>query len=334
MNQKLNFDKKVRTDIVSPVFTDGMVVTAGDLDRAMHYPVELFQALFGAYFGCGVVCGYAVERYPARDDNCDDKWCVVIHPGTALDCAMHPLKICDCVKLCLEPDPCFCGEFPTQLCIAIRRCTAPEGPRDDVEACDSDSKSGKVYRRSREYVEIKVYDPSDCDLPKLCIKEPASDKHRETCDCLKECPDCSCGECWVVLACVEIDECDGIGKVTDQRKWVKPVHCHCQCEEKTEAREQTDENGDAWVVLSSGEFKSGNQSGMKNITQPNEPAHIAQVVQVKRRRGVLVGYDREAAVASPFVAMLQKANKSKCKEQYEMLRSLNYEDRKKHIDGY
>ena len=238
MNQLNSFDKKVRTDIVAPVFTDGMVVTANDLTSSMHYPVELLQTLVRAFFGCGVVCGLSVEPYHDRGGG-DGKWCLIIHPGTALDCRGYPLKLCECQKLDLKPDPCFCGELPERLCIALKRCTVKEGPRDDANSCDADSKAGQAYGRLREYVGIKVFDPNDCDLPELCVKGPAAEEAQTSCDCLKACPDACCGESWVVLACVTLDECDGITGIEDCRKYVKPVYCHClpveaPCDEEPE----------------------------------------------------------------------------------------------------
>ncbi len=226
MNILNSFDKKVRTDIVFPVFADGMVVTANDLNRAMHYPVELFQTLVRSFFGCGVVCGLSVEHYSTANNE-DSKWCLVVHPGTALDCHGNPLKVCDRQILSLKPEPCYCGDLPENLWIALRRCVVKEGPRDDADICDDQTQSDTAYGRAREYVEVKVFDPNDCDLPELCVKEANHYKPSQVCDCLKDCPDPCCGESWVVLACVTLDECEGITNVVDYRKFVKPVHCHC-----------------------------------------------------------------------------------------------------------
>lgn len=229
MNELNSYSKKVRTDITSPVFNDGMVVTAGDLTSAMQYPVALFQSLVRAYFGCGVVCGLKVEQYPQdpKVDPDDSKWWLTLHPGTALDCNGYPLKMCECQKISLRPDPCSCEDLPEKVCIALRRCVVHEAPRDDADPCDPNADGTDAYRRSREYVEIKIYDPTDCDLPHLCKRDPDGDRSGDTCSCLKECPECCCGECWIVLACVTLDKCDGITDAIDCRRWVKPVHCEC-----------------------------------------------------------------------------------------------------------
>ena len=171
MNELNSYSKKVRTDITSPVFNDGMVVTAGDLTSAMQYPVMLFQSLVRAYFGCGVVCGLNVEQYP-QDPNADpddNKWWLTLHPGTALDCHGYPLKICECQKISLRPDPCSCEDLPEKVCIALRRCVVPEAPRDDADPCDPNADGTDAYRRSREYVEIKIFGSSA-----KCFKRPSN----------------------------------------------------------------------------------------------------------------------------------------------------------------
>lgn len=229
MNELNSYSKKVRTDIVSPQFTDGMVVTASDLNSAMHYPVELFQALVRAWFGCGVVCGLEVARYPAdaARANEDSKWWLTISAGTAVDCNGYPLKICECQKISLKPDPCSCDDLPEKVCIALRRTVCDEDPRDDADPCDPKPEGGGAYRRRREYVEIRVFDPKQCDLPHICRRDPDGDQSDDTCGCLKECPERCCGESWVELACVPLDPCDGVVDVHDCRKWVKPIHCNC-----------------------------------------------------------------------------------------------------------
>ena len=231
MNALNSYSIKVRTDVTSPVFSDGMVVTAGALNALMHYPVDLFQTLVSAFFGCGIVCGFGVERYPASDDASEEqrKWWLTIHPGMALDASGFPLRLSECQKLSLKPDPCSCDPLPEKVCIAVRRCVVPESPRDDADACAPSGSDSTAYRRDREYVEIKVFDPTDCDLPYLCKADPNAARASSECECLQACPASHCGESWVVLACVDIDPCDGITDApTDCRKWVKPVHCACQ----------------------------------------------------------------------------------------------------------
>ncbi len=234
MNELKIFDETRNTNIKSTVFTDGMVVNAGDLDTAMRYPIELWQTLINAYFGCGIVCGLEVHR----DPNGSDKTCCVrIEPGIALDCHGNPLQLCDSEKIDLTPDPCASEPWPESVCIAIRRDTMPEAPRKDGDDCDDNGKTSCQYRRERELVRIKVFKPDE--LPKtLCaLPETYSGSVKEeqsVCECLKTCHYWSCcGEAWVLLACVKIDleECD-VEVDDSRRKYIKPIECICKLDER------------------------------------------------------------------------------------------------------
>lgn len=236
------FDEIRKSDIKSTVFSDGMVVTADDLDTAMRYPIDLFQTLVRAYFGCGIVCGLKVHKYPNQDV---ETFCVKIEPGVALDCYGHPLQLCDGVEINLAPDPCAFGDPPECVCIAIRRDAMPEAPREDGDDCDDNGKPRAQYRRERELVRIKVFKPED--LPKtLCahaktsgddglkeVMQVADSVASETqldrlCECLKSCPDCyCCGEAWVLLACIELGTCGVKEPDSSRRKYIKPIECHC-----------------------------------------------------------------------------------------------------------
>ena len=216
MNKDNYYDETKKTNLISTVFTDGMVVTANDLDAAMRYPIDLIQTLIRAYFGCGIVCGFEVNKYPECNG---DTFCVKIEPGVALDCHGHPLQLCEGVEIYLTPDPCACEDPPSCLCIAIRRDTVSEAPRQDSSDCDENGKPSCQYGRERELVRIKVFKPDD--LPKtLCArtKIPVHDEcegsdvpettEDKRCECLKTCPDCNCcGEAWVLLACIKLGEC-------------------------------------------------------------------------------------------------------------------------------
>lgn len=240
MNKLKLYDETRKTNIKSTVFTDGMVVTADDLDSAMRYPIDLFQTLVRAYFGCGIVCGFEVHKYPK---DADDTFCVKIEPGVALDCYGHPLQLCECEKIDLTPDPCACEDLPECVCIAIRRDTMPEAPREDGGDCDNDGKPRYQYGRERELVRIKVF-KSD-ELPKTLCARPKTPSHDECqedeqedkyctpekpdlADCMKTCPDCNCcGEAWVLLACIKFGECGVEAPDMSCRKYIKPIECCC-----------------------------------------------------------------------------------------------------------
>lgn len=244
--KKPTFSDETRaTGIHSTVFTDGMVVNAGDLDTAMVYPLEVIQVLIRAYFGCGIVCGLELTKEP--DTAADAKtFCVTIAPGVALDCNGFPLQLKDGIKIDLKPDPCAGVDYPMCVCIAISRTNSPTAPRKN--GCDdSNGNATSSYARKAELVRIKAFDANDLkdkcsDLAKnLCsaCKEPgcgsgADGKHRDICKCMTTCPDACCGDSWVLIGCVKLGEC-GVMSIDDNcRKHVKPIDCFCRADIKTD----------------------------------------------------------------------------------------------------
>ncbi|MBU0654315.1 MAG: hypothetical protein KJ914_04180 [Gammaproteobacteria bacterium] len=242
--KKPTFSDETRaTGIHSTIFSDGMVVNAGDLDTAMMYPLEVIQVLIRAYFGCGIVCGLDLNKEP---ENAKETFCVTIAPGVALDCNGFPLQLKDGIKLNLKPDPCAEVKYPLCVCIAISRTNSPTAPREN--GCDDSNGNAKPsYARKAELVRIKAFDANDLkdkcsDLAKnLCsaCKEPGcggevsrdNPKHcKEIHECMTTCPESCCGESWVLIGCVTLEDCgiskDGID--TSCRKYVKPVDCLCQ----------------------------------------------------------------------------------------------------------
>jgi len=247
MNELKLFDQVTKTDVLSTVFADGMIVNSGDLTTSMNYPMEMFRTLVRAYFGCGVVCGLELEKYPSGDT---DTWCLKVHPGTALDCNANPLKLCESVIVSLKPDPCVCGDWPDCVCIAIRRDTLPEGARTDTDDCDGNNQCS--YRRLRETVRVKAFTCNE--IPKnTCMRSEQSVHDTEQdrtgsahsrlqmCECLKACGDCECcDDSWVLLGCVMLGEC-GIEEVDmRKRKYVKPTECHCPPPVREEPQYQPD----------------------------------------------------------------------------------------------
>ena len=248
-------------------FKDGMIVTAGDLETAMQYPLSIFQVLVRAYFGCGIVCGLEIVVDPQTADCPPDQkkgssLVVLVKGGVALDCHGFPLELCGPVKLDLTPDPCSCEELPDKICIAIRHDTSEEAPREDC-GCPVETDSPRYQcTRNRDQVVIKTF-PFDCLPDTICMNpwpdngagddeecDPAEPKQGEKekqtlCDCLTTCPDGKCcGEAWVLLGCVSFgkDDCDQpvISKIDPSpRKYVKPTECLCGAERsmKTEVED-------------------------------------------------------------------------------------------------
>ena len=242
-------------------FKDGMIVTAGDLETAMQYPLSIFQVLVRAYFGCGVVCGLEIVPDPQTaackpDKKKGSSLVVVVKGGVALDCHGFPIELCGPVKLDLTPDPCSCEDLPDKICIAIRRGTSEEAPREDC-GCPVETDSPRYQcTRSRDHVVIKTFLPDDppdtiCMHPwpnaggeAVCDPDEPEEGEQEKqtlCECLTTCPDGKCcGEAWVLLGCVSfgVDDCDR-PMIRDidpgLRKYVKPTECLCRAEESMKA---------------------------------------------------------------------------------------------------
>lgn len=247
--------RKTKASSIEAVkFKDGMIVTAEDLQAAMQYPVAMFQALVRAYFGCGIVCGLELkpERGAGEKDACDDEkgrkdaarsFVVCVNKGVALDCHGFPLELCGPVKLDLTPDPCSCEEPPDEVCIAIKRITSDEAPRD-VCGCHTDEPRFQCSR-VRDHVLVQAFLPND-EPHNLCKRSPKEETQpkypmQAVCECLKTCPDCDCcGDAWVLLGCVHFDE-NGITAIDmDERKFVKPIECLCRTfEEQQQPKDET-----------------------------------------------------------------------------------------------
>ena len=237
---KSRISKAGSTEAVS--FTDGMLVTAEDLNSAMHYPLAVVQILLRSYFGCGIVCGLEVSdpnrgrrprqsseqaqqaeaRQPSHqkptqtskdaDGECTPErgFIVQVAPGVALGCDGYPIELCEPVRLDLSPDPCGCPlEAETMRFIAIRRITAPEAPSRGC-GCGPASDPGQQCSRVRDHVVVEAFDR----MPDgICMENPsrygnpgAAREESGTCACLKHCSTCDrCAEPWVLLATVRID---------------------------------------------------------------------------------------------------------------------------------
>jgi hypothetical protein len=234
-------EKVKPTTIESVKFRDGMIVTADDLDAGMRYPASLLQTVLRSYFGCGVVCGLGLRvKDPVGEQ---PTWVLCVDRGVAIDCQGHPIELCAPVELDLSPAHCACEAPPEQVCIALRRITSDEVPRDAC-SCDVDDPRFDC-RRIREHVVIRAFTKEEFDdLPGAVCRRTQSDEgasagatatggagpgaeqwSEELTESLTACPRCTCGECWILLGCVALAEDKGItGKPdTTGRLWVKPI---------------------------------------------------------------------------------------------------------------
>ena len=214
-------------------FRDGMVVTADDLGVSQDYSVSLLHTVLRAYLGCGVVCGLGLEIQKSPDSE-RPSWVLCVDRGVAIDCQGSPIELCSRVKLDLSPDACDCDDPPDQVYVLIRRLTSEEAPRDAC-SCDTDAPQFDC-RRVREYVQVKAISSEDLDIfpDGVCRRPPPpkpddSSTPKSACEVLTTCPDCNCGESWVLLGSVRLVKDRGIDGDPDmsERRWVKPTEVVC-----------------------------------------------------------------------------------------------------------
>ena len=213
-------------------YTDGMLVTAEDLDVAMRYPVDVFRVLARSFFGCGIVCGLEMK---IASENDPGNYLVKISKGVALDCYGNPIELCQDITLDLSPEPCHDNTQLEKLCIAVRLTDSLEQPRPQDECTPNASSGNYQCTRIREQIQIKVFTEdgvptNTCALPGQVEYQHNNVDIDKLCDCFKQCPDQCCGEGWVLLGCVKRTNCM-LSKLEDamySRKYVKPIRCICQ----------------------------------------------------------------------------------------------------------
>jgi len=232
MNEKLYTKITRKTNILSTRFTDGMVVDESDLTTAQQYPVDLFSTLFQAYFGCGIVCGFDVTLHPPPTSRTDTTHCIKVHPGTAIDCHGYPFRLCKEVIMKFEPEPCPQSSDPIDIFIAVRRKQEGEQGREVSDDKCGSGQDNCQHSRMRDMVVVKAF-PAD-KLPKnLCrITQDHPANPQDSCACRKDCPCDCCGKSWVLLARLEYIETECQIRCIDKskRRYVKPIHCHCDAE--------------------------------------------------------------------------------------------------------
>jgi hypothetical protein len=260
-------------------FNDGMLVTAEDLGAAMRYPLSVIQVLLKAYFGCGIVCGLdikhpgeeqaaqtAAEEAEPGDEGAprdgDLNFILTIERGVALGCDGYPIEICGPLKLDLTPDPCRKDRGRKEMFVAARRVTAAEAAARPCGCVSTGGGPAQQCTRMRDHALVQAFVRQD--LPaELCraAAPPAKTSIDGTsprpnpavqpggaaaadCASLKQCGECACcGDPWVLLGSVWVDQ-QGLGTVDRSvRRYVKPIACICP---ESALRSRSD--GDAQVT--------------------------------------------------------------------------------------
>jgi hypothetical protein len=242
-------------------FSNGMLVTAEDLTAAMRYPLAVIQVLLKAYFGCGIVCGLDLKDPAAERDagtggerraagaaatsKPERNFILTVEKGVALGCDGYPIEVCGPLRLDLTPDPCRPEMLSKPRIVAARRVTAAEAAARPCGCGSTGGEPAQQCTRMQDHVLVQAFyeDQMPTELRPAAPRSAsetaggmaAADLAGEwataaaaVCNCLKQCGECACcGEPWVLLGAVIVNE-DGLGEIDRTgRRYVKPIACVC-----------------------------------------------------------------------------------------------------------
>jgi hypothetical protein len=152
MNAKQNstlISKCGRGSLVRPRYSPGLLLEDEDLTTAVTYTQSSLRLVLRSLFGCGVVCGLAVEGLYTCERR---KVQITIHKGVALDCQGNVIDVCR--DEVLEYDP-GCKPVPDKLWVAVCYAERPCMP-SRVSCCEEDEEK-VVDRRILDAYDIRIY---------------------------------------------------------------------------------------------------------------------------------------------------------------------------------
>ena len=150
----------------------------------------------------------------------------------------------------MAPDPCLPPEeAPTEVCIAVRRVTSDEAPRD-ANDCKTTEPQFECSR-TRNHIMVKAFAVEDLPQRGLCeitpevelpdaknpnaepvVPEPATTDSvlAGVCECMTKRLTCDAAdESWIMLGCVTLGA-EGIESVDlSRRLYVRPTQCGVCC---------------------------------------------------------------------------------------------------------
>jgi hypothetical protein len=272
MTKTIQWKKTQPASTEAVQFSDGMLVTAGDLTAAMGYPLSVIQVLLKAYFGCGIVSGLGLTNPAERKaaETADGargtaagvhqkkappkgapNFVLTVEKGVALGCDGYPIEICGPLKLDLTPDPCRLDRGPKEMFIATRRVTAAEAAARPCGCGSTGGEPAQQCSRMRDHTLVQAFEKEPAEIcrtaapaePNGAATPGPAPGERPTgaaavCECLKQCGECSCrGEPWVLLGSVMVSEEEGLGKIDRTgRRYVKPIACVCNSVKSDQAK--------------------------------------------------------------------------------------------------
>ena len=132
-----------------PRFTPGLLLEDEDLTAGVDYTRNMMRLMFRSLFGCGVVCGLAVEAKLIGGR----KLSVTVHEGVALDYRGNPIEVPTSQTLEYDWD-CKPPGWPIWVTLCyVEKCCRPK----DV-SCSFDGDGSVVQTRSLDAFEIRLYD--------------------------------------------------------------------------------------------------------------------------------------------------------------------------------
>jgi hypothetical protein len=134
--------------LVRPRFSPGLLLRDDDLRQGVDYTRDLSRLLFRSLFGCGVICGLAVETRLACG-----KLVVTVDRGIGLTCLGDPVEVPKPTLITIDPT---CGkELPPRLWVILCRTEKCCAPRTAVCSCE-DEDASSVCTREHEGFEIHI----------------------------------------------------------------------------------------------------------------------------------------------------------------------------------
>lgn len=199
MNSKDNaYQISGKSRLIRPQFSPGLMLQDDDLTQAVEYSRDLNRLLFGALFGCGVICGLKVSlQYVCKELK------IQVTKGTALDGRGDPIYVPEPQLIALTSS---CLKVPERGLVAIRRRELRCDPRDPVCAPE-DEDGNAVFTRLRDGFEIRLAGKDDFAACSCVDPKSADGKADASPTCYAahragEC-DCDCSTEWVVLGWFE-----------------------------------------------------------------------------------------------------------------------------------
>lgn len=138
-----------RGSLVRPLYFPGLLLEDEDLTTAVSYTQNSLRLVLRSLFGCGVVCGLAMEaKYICNQRKVQ----IIVHKGVGLDCEGNIIDVRQ--DETLEYDP-GCETMPEKLWVSV--CYTAKACMPANVSCSEEDDDKVVDRRSFDGYDIRVY---------------------------------------------------------------------------------------------------------------------------------------------------------------------------------